>query len=311
MTPAFVGRLCPEPSQPSTWKEGGARCEHRVGYVALECPKTMNMSESLAASAYVPAGEGAWRSTELTRGPWNPEHQHAGPPIALVAREIARAAEPLGLTHFARLTANLLRPIPIADELAVAVQTDYAGRNAAHFSALLTASGKELARCTALVQRESELLLPESLPGHPLPQAPKPPEVSLQARFPFATGVPGYPDLVETRVAEVVFFRGPCAVWFRLRHPLVEGEAPRPIERVAVAADSGNGISAVLDFERYVFVNSDLTVNLLRVPAGEWICIEARTLLGPAAGGLAEARIYDERGLVGRSTQSLVVRMRM
>lgn len=264
----------------------------------------------MTASAYVRAGEGAWRSSELTRGPWNPEHQHAGPPIALVARAVARAAAALGLTHVARLTANLLRPIPIA-ELAIAVQTDYSGRNAAHFSAVLSSGGKELARCTALVQREAGLALPEGLSGHPLPRAPRSPEASPEGRFPFASAERlGYADLVETRVASGALFHGPCAIWFRLRHPLIEGETPAAIERVAVAADSGNGISAILDFKRYVFVNSDLTVNLLRPPAGEWICIEARTLLGPASNGLAEARIYDEGGLVGRSTQSLVVRPR-
>jgi len=261
------------------------------------------------ASAFVKAGEGAWRATELTRGPWDPGHQHGGPPIALVAHQIARAAAPLGLTHFARLTANLLRPVPIAD-IAVAVQTDYAGRNAAHFSASASSGGKEVLRCTALVLRESALALPEGLPGHPLPRAPKPPADSPAARFPFVTGSPGYPDFVESRVAAGVFFREPSAVWFRLRHPLIEGEAPLPVERVAVAADSGNGISAILDFRRYVFVNSDLTVNLLRQPEGEWICLEAQTLLGPASTGLAEARIYDEQGLVGRSTQSLAVRLR-
>jgi len=260
-------------------------------------------------SAYVPAGDGAWRATELTRGPWDAQHQHGGPPIALVAHEIARLAAPLGLTHFARLTANLLRPVPIAD-LAVAVQTGYAGRNAAHFSAVLLSGGKEMARCTALVQREADLPLPEGLPEHPLPQAPRAPDASAAARAPFVTGSPSYVDLMETRVAEGMFFRGPCAVWFRLRHPLIEGETPLPIERVAVAADSGNGISAILDFRRYVFVNSDLTVNLLRRPEGEWICLEARTLLGPASNGLAEARIYDAQGLVGRSTQSLIMRTR-
>lgn len=264
---------------------------------------------ALPASAYVPAGEGTWRSSELTRGPWHPEHQHAGPPIALVARAIERAAALLGLTHVSRLTANLLRPIPIA-ELTVAVQTDYAGRNVAHFSATLSSGGKDVARFTALAQREAELAIPESLPGHPLPRAPQPPESSPVARFPFASKLVGYPDLVETRVAEGVFFRGPCAVWFRLRRPLVEGEAPGPIARVAVAADSGNGISAILDFKRYLFVNSDLSINLLRRPEGEWICIEARTLLGPASSGIAEARIYDATGLVGRSTQSLALRLR-
>ncbi len=260
-------------------------------------------------SAFVPLGGGAFRSTELTRGPWHPDHQHAGPPIALVAGEIERAAAPLGLAHLARLTANLLRPIPIAD-LAVEVRTDYAGRNAAHFSARLEAGGKEVARFTALAQREAELEAPAGLPGHPLPQAPRALADSPEARFPFAADLTGYPDLIDSRVAQGIFFRGPSAVWFRLRHPLVEGETPTPMQRVAVAADSGNGISAILDWDRFVFVNSDLTVNLLREPRGEWVCVDAKTLLGPNGTGLAEAQLFDAEGLVGRSTQSLAIRLR-
>ena len=263
----------------------------------------------MAASAFDRAGAGQWRATELTRGPWDPGHQHAGPPTALVAREVLRAAAPMGLAHLARLTANLLRPIPIA-ELSIAVQTDYAGRNAAHFSAVVSAQGKEVARCTALVQRESPLELPAGLPGHPLPRAPRAPDQSPPGQFPFASKVRGYSDLVETRVADGAMFRGPCAIWFRLRHPIVAGEAPLPAERVAVAADSGNGISAILDIRKFLFVNTDLTINLLRQARGEWVCIEARTLLGPDSSGLAEARIYDAAGLVGRSTQSLALRLR-
>jgi hypothetical protein len=57
-------------------------------------------------------------------------------------------------------------------------------------------------------------------------------------------------------------------------------------------------------------VNSDLTINLLRRPQGEWICIDARTLMGPAGGGIAEAKIFDVLGLAGRSTQSLSIRPR-
>jgi len=267
------------------------------------------MNDTALSSAFAPLGEGRYRATRLTRGPWDPGHQHAGPPIALVAREVLRAAAPLELAHLARITANLLRPIPIA-EVAIAVQTDYAGRNAAHFSASMTAEGKEVARCTALVQRETPVALPEGLPGHPLPRAPRAPEDSSAGRFPFASEDPGYSQLVETRVAAGTLFGGPCAIWFRLRYPLVAGEPPLPAERVAVAADSGNGISSILDFRKYLFVNSDLTVNLLRRPEGEWICIEAATLLGPDSGGLAESRIYDARGLIGRGTQSLAVRAR-
>ena len=95
-----------------------------------------------------------------------------------------------------------------------------------------------------------------------------------------------------------------------MRHPLLADEDPSPYQRVVVVADSGNGVSAVLDYERYTFVNFDLTINLLRRPIGEWICLDARTALGPGGGGLAESALYDESGLIGRATQSLAVRTR-
>lgn len=270
------------------------------------------MRSGLAASAdsaFVSLGNATYRATELTRGPWNPDHQHAGPPIALVAGEIERAARHLEFAHVARLTANLLRPIPIG-ELAVRVQTEYAGRNVAHFAAQLLADGKEAARFTAVAQRESDLGVPAGIPGHPLPLAARPVEESAAVRFPFSRERTGYQDLIECRIAQGTFFRGPCAAWIRMRCPLVAGEEPSGIQRVAVAADSANGISAVLDFARYVFVNSDLTINLLRRPQGEWICVDAHTLVGPAGNGLAEARIFDAQGLAGRSTQSLPIRRR-
>ena len=261
------------------------------------------------SSAFVALENGAYASSDLTRGPWHPDHQHGGPPIALAARGIERAAAAHGLSHIARLTANLLRPVPIA-ELAVEVKTEYAGRNVAHFSARLIAGGKDVVHFTAVAQREAGLELPADLPGHQLPQAPRSVEQSAQERFPFSTKMLGYQDLIESRIAEGVMFRGPSAVWFRMRYPLVAGEEPSALQRVAVAADSGNGISAILQFRTHIFVNSDLTINLLRKARGEWICIDARTLLGPDGGGLAEARIFDAQGLIGRSTQSLAIRVR-
>jgi hypothetical protein len=265
--------------------------------------------QEVSEAAFVALGPGTFRATELTRGPWSPEHQHAGPPIALVARAIEQAAASLDLTHVARLTANLLRPIPIG-ELAIEVQTEYAGRNVAHFAAQLACGGKEVARFTAVAHREAEVEVAPDLAGHPLPKAPRTAEESASVRFPFSRERRGYQDFVEARAARGTFFRGPCAIWLRMRYPLLAGEDPSGLQRVAVAADSGNGVSSVLDFRRYLFVNSDLTVNLLRRPRGEWICIDAQTFIGPQASGLAESRLFDADGLIGRATQSLPVRLR-
>jgi hypothetical protein len=260
-------------------------------------------------AAYVQLDDDRFRATALTRGPWNPDHQHAGPPSALICRAVERAAASDGLTHLGRLTVNLIRPAPIG-ECRVEAATDYVGRNAGHYSGRLIAEGKDVARFTALMQREEDLPVPEGTLGHPPPAAPKPPNECPIVTMNFADGSFGYADLVENRLAAGHFFKGPCAAWFRLNHPLIKGERPSPYQRVAVAADSGNGISAALDFAKYVFLNCDLTINLFRRPEGEWVCLEARSLFGANGCGLAESALFDERGMIGRATQSLAVRAR-
>jgi hypothetical protein len=260
-------------------------------------------------AAYSEVTQGVFRASPLTRGPWNPDHQHAGPPSALICRAIERAAADDGLTHLARLTVNLLRPTPIG-ECRVEVAADYVGRNAGHYSGRLTAQGKEVERFTALMQREDALPVPEGTLGHPPPAAPKPPDECPVVTMPFADRTFGYGHLVENRLAAGRFFKGPCAAWFRMNHPLVEGETPSGYQRVAVAGDSGNGTSAALDFAKFVFINCDLTINLFRRPEGEWICLESRSLFGDNCCGLAESALYDERGLIGRAMQSLTVRPR-
>jgi hypothetical protein len=264
---------------------------------------------SVLDAAYVDLGAGAFRAGRLTGGPWDPAHQHAGPPSALICRAIERAAASDGLTHLGRLTVNLLRPAPVG-ECRVEVIADYVGRSAGHYSGRLTADGKESARFTALMQRENTMPVPDGVPGHPPPAAPKPPGQCPVVTMNFADGSFGYANLVENRVAHGHFFHGPCAAWFRMNHPLIEGETPSPYQRVAVAADSGNGISAALDISKYLFINCDLTLNLFRRPEGEWICLDSRSLFGGNSCGLAESALYDERGMIGRATQSLTVRPR-
>jgi len=261
------------------------------------------------AAAYIERDGGTLESLALTRGPWDAGHQHAGPPSAAVARAIEAVATAHGLDHLARLTVNLLRPVPIS-ELEIRVREDYVGRSAGHFSAQLLAGGRECARVTALALRSLDVPVPAGTAGHPLPGPPKLPDGCPISHMPFFGEEIGYDDLVEIRVAEGRLFHGPTCAWFRLRYPLIDGETTSPYQRVAVAADSGNGISAVLDFDRYIFVNSDLTINLLRRPVGEWICLDARTSFGDTGSGLAESTLYDAQGQIGRATQSLVLRLR-
>jgi hypothetical protein len=104
--------------------------------------------------------------------------------------------------------------------------------------------------------------------------------------------------------------RGPATVWVRLAVPVVAGEEPSPLQRVVAAADFGNGASSVLDFSRFVFINSDLSVHLHRPARGEWVGMEASTQLGISGVGVAQSGLWDRAGPIGRSLQSLVVELR-
>ena len=101
---------------------------------------------------------------------------------------------------------------------------------------------------------------------------------------------------------------GPATVWMRMRCALVEGEQPTPLQRVLVAADSGNGVSAALDWREHLFINTDLSVHLLRPPVGEWVCLDAVTYVDGL--GLSDTALWDERGRIGRAAQTLLVRRR-
>ena len=114
-------------------------------------------------------------------------------------------------------------------------------------------------------------------------------------------------DSVEIRCVTGSGGQGPCAAWFRLCRPLVSGETPSPLQHLAAAGDFGNGISAALSWDEYLFINPDLTLYVEREPIGEWICLSSETRISPDGIGVAESVLYDTRGRVGRATQALLV----
>jgi len=92
-----------------------------------------------------------------------------------------------------------------------------------------------------------------------------------------------------------------------MRYPLVPDEEPTGLQRVMTIADSGNGVSYVLPFETWFFINSDLTVHLAAEPTGEWICLDASTRVNAAGFGLAASRLFDRDRLVARGAQTLYI----
>jgi Thioesterase-like superfamily len=251
---------------------------------------------------YVPDGD-AYDATELTRGPWDPDSQHAGPPAALIGRELERLPA-RGPAQIGRITFDILRPVPIA-RLRVEASVERPGRSVEMLSATLSAGEEPLIRATAWRLRTSAVELPAGVAGSDPPAGPA--EGEPRDFFPTGRDV-GYHTAMEYRFLSGGFLEpGPATVWMRMRHPLVDGERPSPLQRVLVAADSGNGVSAVLDWRRYLFVNVDLSVHLHRMPAGEWVCLDAITVPEPNGIGIADTALYDEDGPIGRAAQTLLV----
>jgi hypothetical protein len=88
---------------------------------------------------------------------------------------------------------------------------------------------------------------------------------------------------------------------------VVEGVEVLPLQRVLAVADSGNGVSAVLDWGTHLFINPELSVHVLREPAGEWVCLDARTEIAAGGAGLATSVLSDAAGPVARGAQSLLI----
>ena len=150
------------------------------------------------------------------------------------------------------------------------------------------------------------------LDAPPPPETPPPGPHEAEERPFFETGSDvGYHTAMDVRFVSGSYLDvGPATTWMRMRVALIEGEEPQPRDRLLVAADSGNGVSAPLDYHRWVFINADLNVALRRPPQGEWVCLDATTWAEPDGVGLTDTALYDERGLIGRATQSLLLAQR-
>jgi acyl-Coa thioesterase superfamily protein/acyl-CoA thioesterase superfamily protein len=246
-----------------------------------------------------------FEATELTRGPWDPGAQHAGPPAALLGYAIERLPESEEF-QIGRITFEILRSIPIAP-LRAEARVVRPGRRVRMVEAELSDPGGEvLMRARAWGIRTAPVSIPpEALVAAP---PPPPPEDGDESGF-FPTGQEhGYHSAMEVRFISGAFTEpGPATVWLRMRQPLVAGEDPTPLQRTLVVADVGNGVSASLDFRRFLFINVDLTVQLERMPAGEWICINAITLPQANGVGTTDSVLADREGRIGRALQTLLV----
>lgn len=291
-------------------------------------PETAERPAAALDAVFLPAGDGRYEPTEHARGPWDPRALHGGAPAALMTAALERL-QPGAELPVARLSFELLRPVPLAT-LELRTRITRPGRRVQALEADLLA-GEELvcraralriqpvpgelpARALQLVGDREAAAIPGPQEGHEVRFALDDLErrsfaaTAMEMRF--ISGRPLKGGLPEVGVSSAHTPVGAATVWMRLRHPLLPGEPASPLACVAATADFGNGVAAVLPFDEYLFINADLSIELDRRPVGEWIALDARTLLHPNGIGWAESLLHDEHGPLGVARQALVVQPR-
>lgn len=260
-----------------------------------------------------------WTATKHARGPWDPAHCHGGPVSALLARACERAADASDSQidwQITRLTIELTRPVPVGEPLDLTSTVERPGRKVSVVAASLHHGDVEVAKVRALRVRRRAFALPD----HPLaaPEIDGEPGAGRAQTLTWAVAddqVAFHSHGAEHRVIAGGWDDpGPIRLWIRLRSRVVPGETPTGVQRVAAAADFGNGVSSALDYEEFLYINPDLTVHLARPPQGEWIGMASHSVYGTptesTGAGFAESALFDVRGRVGRSVQSLFVEPR-
>lgn len=250
-----------------------------------------------------------WRPTDYARGPWSPDALHGGPTAAVLARALERAVPTIRL---ARITVDLLRPVPMAG-FAIATEVVRPGRQIAATRATLCtadgavhaiANGLHLATVAEPVRDgtadNAGTALPRLAESHP-------------GEFPlreYGHDMTMFHDSVRMRYPAG---EGPApgATWCWMRTiPIVAGELPSPFQRLCPLADCGNAFSRHGDVGtgELGFINPDLTIAAHRDPHGDWIGMHASSQWQPHGVGLATTRLYDDHGPVGTGVQTLLLR---
>jgi hypothetical protein len=94
---------------------------------------------------------------------------------------------------------------------------------------------------------------------------------------------------------------GPKRIWLKETRELVAGVPLSPFMRAAIAADLANPYSNAGD-KGLGYINSDVTLYLHRLPAGEWIGMDVVSHHATDGIAIGQVVLYDRGGPIGTSS---------
>jgi Acyl-CoA thioesterase C-terminal domain/Acyl-CoA thioesterase N-terminal domain len=247
-----------------------------------------------------------FESTDGTRSNWDPEIQHGSPPLALMTKLIEELAGDSGL-RVGRLTLDILGAIPVT-RIRARAWVERPGSRISIMAAEILAprpdgSERAVARVTAWLLATSDTADATTDRYPPLVEADSVPVPHSW------DGATGYLETVRWRRQRVADGQTPVA-WLSPLVPLVDSEPTTDLQRLAMVADSVNGVGAALDPEKFVFMNTDTVVHMHRLPAGNDFGLRACGSIGPDGIGVTTADIFDRQGFIGTVAQTLFVQRR-
>jgi hypothetical protein len=258
-----------------------------------------------AHSYFERTGEAAFRPTAASAGAWNPEELHVAPVNGLVMHELERrlSERPADDKLVTRISSDYLGVFTF-DECEVTCDVIRTGRSVELVEVVVVQNARPAMRTR--VWRVSTSDTAAVAGGE---RAPLPPPGDADA-FDFSSAWAGH--FVETVDVRTVGAPAPgrATSWMTTALPVVAGEPVSDLTRIALLADTMNGIAVRQSPEEWLFPNVDLTIHLFRRPQGPWLGLETEVVFGPGGHGLTSAHLHDLGGHVGRGEQSLLVRPR-
>lgn len=242
----------------------------------------------------------------LGRGPWDHGYLHGSAVCGALGWAVEGAVGGDGSLALTRLTVELHSMVP-ATLLRLVTTVARPGRRVSVVDAELWDGDRRVARASsqwvAARATDPRPVVPVAVVARP-DTAVRPWEGDID--YPR----PGFNcDAVDVRAvrggSEVA---GPGLCWVRVECDVVAGRPLSPLQRAAVLSDFVHAVGWDEAPSGESFINADVTLQLLRYPAGEWVLIDAATTSAPHGVGLCQATFSDEAGPVGTVLQSLVER---
>ena len=237
---------------------------------------------------------------DMTRGPWGETMggQIVGGLLGwALDRDVDDDLQP------ARLTVDLLRPVPIKP-VTVATSVQREGRRIKLVDATMRHDGQVVARASALFLRRGEapdgevwtgpVTIPALPAGAPDPEPDMPFDIWTYSSN-SDSGTPGMPPLEWEQPGVQKF------AWTRMFRPMVAGHPLTPFTRASFAGDI---ISSLTHWGTtgLRYINADYTVAISRLPEGEFIGLAAQTYYGNHGVGTGAATLFDSSGPIGTGT---------